>query len=171
MKHIQTWLLITLLALSASGVANAKLASGHQNLGSGLHQSQTVLNALLHQGLEQASTTDTSGSPLATKGVPNRVRVQAQGGGVEKSVDLSSTTPSTAQQGLDALENLKGQLSKSELRARQGAFDKAESFIKACERCGGVDASVSKTFTNRGVRGSDARVDIEVITGKAFTPE
>ena len=107
----------------------------------------------------------------ATKGVPNRVRVQAQGGGVEKSVDLSSPTPSTAQQGLDALENLKGQLSKSELRARQGAFDKAESFIKACERCGGVDASVSKTFTNRGVRGSDARVDIEVITGKAFTPE
>ena len=47
---------------------NAKLASGHQNLGSGLHQSQTVLNALLHQGLEQASTTDTSGSPLARKG-------------------------------------------------------------------------------------------------------
>jgi hypothetical protein len=69
MKHIQTWLLITLLALSANGVANAKLASGHQNLGSDLHQSQTVLNALLHQGLGQVSTTDTSGSPLATKGL------------------------------------------------------------------------------------------------------
>ena len=68
MKHIQTWLLITLLALSASGVANAKLASGHQNLSGNLHQSQTVLNALLHQGLSEVSTTETSGSPLATKG-------------------------------------------------------------------------------------------------------
>jgi len=51
MKHIQTWLLITLLALSANGVVSAKLASGPQNLSGGLHQSQTVLNALLHQGL------------------------------------------------------------------------------------------------------------------------
>ena len=73
MKHIQTWLLITLLALSASGIANAKLASGHQNLGSNLHQSQTVLNALLHQGLEQVSTTETSESPLATKGGGNNL--------------------------------------------------------------------------------------------------
>ena len=69
MKHIQTWLLITLLALSASGVANAKLASGHQNLSGGVHQSQTVLNALLHKGLEEVSTTYTSGSPLAAKGL------------------------------------------------------------------------------------------------------
>jgi len=69
MKHIQTWLLITLLALFANGAVSAKLASGHQNLSGNLHQSQTVLNALLHQGLEeQVSTTTASGSPLATKG-------------------------------------------------------------------------------------------------------
>jgi hypothetical protein len=68
MKHIQTWLLITLLALSANGVVNAKAVSGHQNLSSDLHQSQTVLNTLLHQGLEQVSTMLTSESPLATKG-------------------------------------------------------------------------------------------------------
>ena len=76
MKHIQTWLLITLLALSASGVANAKLASGHQNLSGNLDQSQTVLNVLLHQGLEQVSTTDTSGSPLAAKGLGNLTKSQ-----------------------------------------------------------------------------------------------
>jgi len=69
MKHIQTWLLITLLALSANGAVSAKLASGHQNLSGNLHQSQTVLNALLHQGLEQVSTTNASGSPLAAKGL------------------------------------------------------------------------------------------------------
>jgi hypothetical protein len=68
MKHIQTWLLITLLALSANGVVNAKAVSGHQNLRADLHQSQTVLNALLHQGLGEVSTTNTSESPLATKG-------------------------------------------------------------------------------------------------------
>jgi len=68
MKHIQMWLLITLLALFANGAVSAKLASGHQNLSGDLYQSQTVLNALLHQGLEQVSTTDVSGSPLATKG-------------------------------------------------------------------------------------------------------
>ncbi len=77
MKHIQILILITLLALAANGVANAKLASGLQNLSGGLHQSQTVLNALLHQGLGEVSTTDTSGSPLATKGLgkidPNKV--------------------------------------------------------------------------------------------------
>jgi hypothetical protein len=68
MKHIQTWLLITLLALSANGVVNAKAVSGYQNLSGDLHQSQTVLNTLLHQGLEQVSTMLTSESPLATKG-------------------------------------------------------------------------------------------------------
>jgi hypothetical protein len=73
MKHIQTWLLITLLALSANGVVNAKAVSGHQNLSSDLHQSQTVLNTLLHQGLEQVSTMLTSESPLAAKGVDIKV--------------------------------------------------------------------------------------------------
>ncbi len=67
-KHIQTWILITLLALFANGVVSAKLASGHQNLSGNLHQSQTVLKALLHQGLEEVSTMNVSGSPLATKG-------------------------------------------------------------------------------------------------------
>ncbi len=67
MKHIQTWLLITLLALSANGAVSAKVASGPQNLSGGAHQSQTDLKALLHQGLEEVSTTDVSGSPLATK--------------------------------------------------------------------------------------------------------
>ena len=71
MKHIQTWLLITLLALSANGAVSAKVASGPQNLSSDLHQSQTVLNALLHQGLERVSTTSASGSPLAAKGRVN----------------------------------------------------------------------------------------------------
>ena len=68
MKHIQTWILITLLALFANGVVSAKLASGHQNLSGNLHQSQTVLKALLHQGLEEVSTMNVSGSPLAPKG-------------------------------------------------------------------------------------------------------
>jgi hypothetical protein len=76
MKHIQTWLLITLLALSANGVVNAKAVSGYQNLSGDLHQSQTVLNTLLHQGLEQVSTMLTSESPLATKGVGDLTKAE-----------------------------------------------------------------------------------------------
>ena len=72
-KHIQTWILITLLALFANGVVSAKLASGHQNLSGNLHQSQTVLKALLHQGLEEVSTMNVSGSPLATKGGDTKI--------------------------------------------------------------------------------------------------
>jgi len=78
MKHIQMWLLITLLALFANGAVSAKLASGHQNLSGDLYQSQTVLNALLHQGLEQVSTTDVSGSPLAVPPLLQREEVQRQ---------------------------------------------------------------------------------------------
>ena len=100
MKHIQTWLLITLLALSANGVANAKLASGHQNLGSGLHQSQTVLNGLLHQGLEQASTTDTSGSPLATKGL-DEARVARDALSSSASKLSNSKRPATVTAGVN----------------------------------------------------------------------
>ena len=71
MKYIQTWLLITLLALSASGGVNAKLASGGINLNSGMHQGINVANVLNALGINDVSRMLTSGSPLATKGLLN----------------------------------------------------------------------------------------------------
>ena len=70
---MQSWkiliklLLITLLALSASGVVSAKVASGLQNLGPGLHQGETAFNPLTHRAKIEFSTTLTPGSPVVTK--------------------------------------------------------------------------------------------------------
>ena len=66
-KILTKLLLITLLALSASGVVSAKLASGLQNLSGAMHQGGTVFNPLIHLAKIDFSTTLTPGSPVATK--------------------------------------------------------------------------------------------------------
>jgi len=66
-KILTKLLLITLLALSASGVVSAKVASGLQNLSPGLHQGETVFNPLTHLAKIDFSTTLTPGSPVVTK--------------------------------------------------------------------------------------------------------
>ena len=67
-KHIQTWLLITLLALSANGAVSAKVASGGINLSNEVHQGLNdfkSLNALV--GISDVSTIHALGSSI----VPN----------------------------------------------------------------------------------------------------
>ena len=75
-QHLKTLLFITLLAFTSSGVVNAKVASGLQNLGSGLHQGESVLNLLMHQGKPQSSYDDTPGSSVVTKGAGNLTKSQ-----------------------------------------------------------------------------------------------
>lgn len=77
MRNKTTWLnllFILLLAFTASGVVNAKVASGPQNLGGELHQSQSLFNLLLHQGKSESSYDDVSGSSVATKGAGSAAR-------------------------------------------------------------------------------------------------
>ena len=95
------------------------------------------------------------------------VRVQAQGGGLEKSVPVEDQpTPVTAGQALTALDQLEGQLSKSELKVRNQALEKARNFVRSAASAGGVSApGKSFSFTNKGVRGRDARIDIEIVRG------
>ena len=52
---------------------------------------------------------------------------------------------------------------------RVEAFARAENFINGAEAAGGVFAPLSRSFTNQPRVGS-ARVDIEVITGRALVP-
>lgn len=61
--------LTLLLALTASGAVNAKLASGPQNLGPDLHQAETVLNWLTPRGKTESSTTAALESPVVARGV------------------------------------------------------------------------------------------------------
>ncbi|HLP90325.1 MAG TPA: hypothetical protein VK184_17285 [Nostocaceae cyanobacterium] len=46
-----------------------------------------------------------------------------------------------------------------------------QQYINRAAKAGGVDAQVSKTFSNRSKEENDVFVDIEVIKGKAFVPD
>lgn len=64
------------------------------------------------------------------------------------------------------VEKLKEKLPKKELGNRKELLDKAEQFIKAAGKKGGVSAQVSKKFPKKDSQ--DVRIDIEVIAGIAF---
>src|SRR5262245_4883808 len=99
----------------------------------------------------------------------HRGRVQAQGGGTEKSVARAQSTPPTASDGQRMLDELAGQLTDAELRARQSAVAQAREFINRAAQAGGV-GPVKKSFPLKPLRGG-IRVDIEVQKGKAFVPD
>ena len=105
-------------------------------------------------------------SSRSTEQNPYRGRIQAQGGGLEKSVAWAQNFPPTTAQGLAMLNQLKASLSTKEIKERERSFNQAERFINNAGRAGGVTAPVSRSFP----QGSAIRVDIEIITGQAFVP-
>lgn len=98
--------------------------------------------------------------------VPHRGRIQAQGGGLEASVSWAQRTPPTTAEGLAMVESLRTQLTTRQINERSVGFTQAERFISNAGNAGGVDAPVSRSFPP----GNAIRVDIEVITGRAFVP-
>jgi RHS repeat-associated protein len=97
----------------------------------------------------------------------HRGRIQAQGGGTEKSVPWAQGKPPTRAQGLQMLDQLERQLTPAERAVREDALTRAREFINRAADAGGVSAPVSRTFLGQG-RG--VRIDIEVRTGQAFVP-
>ena len=73
---------------------------------------------------------------------------------------------------LDELGNLKQRLTGRQLQRRELAFTEVQTWVELVRNQGGVDAPISRSFRNspRPKDYPDARVDIEVITGKAFVP-
>lgn len=67
MNLLQTWLLITVMALSANGAVNAKVALGGINLSQEVHWGLDVSKPLNALGISEVSATRTISSPL----VPN----------------------------------------------------------------------------------------------------
>lgn len=108
---------------------------------------------------------------MGKKTPTHRGRIQAQGGGVEKSCSWAQVTPLTKTEGEKLVDNLESSLTDPEMEVRQEAFQQARDYINRAARAGGVDAQVSKTFPNVSKIRSDIRVDIEVIKGKAFVPD
>jgi len=96
------------------------------------------------------------------------VRMQAQGGGLQKSVAIRQATPVTVAQGLAALAALQAQLTARELRDRDVALALAAKWIQGCAPYGAGPPGKSD-FNNPGIPGKEARVDVEILSGVNFT--
>jgi RHS repeat-associated protein len=142
-----------------------EFATGARAAGSAIISAATAATGILAAGILIATTSPTDDDS------GNRGRIQVQGNGVELSWPWARTAgqPPTADEARAALSSLQGSLSPRQLQERAEAFARAENFINAAEVAGGVSAPVSRSFTNLPRVGS-ARVDIEVITGRAFVP-
>ena len=99
---------------------------------------------------------------------PHRGRVQAQGGGTEKSVSWAQEDPPAVSDLFRMLDELEALLTASEKRAREEAFRQARRFVENVPRPG-LAAGTKKSFP-RNNRGS-IRADIEVQAGLACVPD
>lgn len=96
----------------------------------------------------------------------NRGRIQAQGGGTEKSEAWALKTDHCKHMGITSVENLQGQLTNSELILRTNALQQCRNRILTTPIYG-VSAQMKKSYYD-DFRNRKVRVDIEVIAGVAF---
>ena len=100
----------------------------------------------------------------------HRGRLQVQGNdvGVGFSHPWARDTAYPADEALEALTGLESACSESAREARALAFRKARRFIENARVGGGVGPT-RQTFQDERPVPKDARVDIEVLAGLAFT--
>ncbi len=107
--------------------------------------------------------------PTSTPTQDYQVRLQVQGkklsvGAAGDSIVLVDTSPIKANAAIGALNTLEGRLPRRDRKLTNQAFGRAKKWIKNAAAAGGTSPA-SRSFSNFGVKGSDARVDIEVIRG------
>jgi hypothetical protein len=108
-------------------------------------------------------------TPPGDKNAPkHRGRIQVQGGGVEKSRKWTQDAPRARSQGQQDLASLKEELSRTQLRDRVHAFERAANFIDVTTYTAPPD--LHRTFQNPEVfaRKGSERVDVEILEGTAF---
>jgi hypothetical protein len=98
------------------------------------------------------------------------VRLQAQGSGLQKSVTFNQPTPVTRTAAVQGLSELEKQLTSREYKARDVALRKAETWINNVATSGGSGPPGKSGFTNPGVRGKVARIDVEILAGVNLVP-
>jgi hypothetical protein len=98
----------------------------------------------------------------------HRGRIQAQGGGTEKSVSWARSTPPTVTEMLGMCDQLETKLSKTELKDRQPELQKLRQFLQKAAQHGGINAPYKPSRKKAGSR--DIRIDLEVISGRAAVP-
>jgi len=98
-----------------------------------------------------------------------RVRIQAQGGGLDKknfpSYAYAKPMPMTVAEGIAALQILKSQIPKKQLPKWNDLLRRAERYITSGPGSGGLYPP-GASFQERGV--SDRRVDVEIQRGGNF---
>jgi hypothetical protein len=104
-----------------------------------------------------------------TQPPPHRGRVQAQGGGTEKSEKWAQDDPPKVSEVLSFLDRLEAQLTPAERRLREEALQQAREYVRNAGGRGGLHAPVHKSFPRKRLRGG-IRVDLEVIAGRACVP-
>jgi len=121
-KSLTKLLLITLLALSASGVVSAKVASGLQNLGGAVHPSETAFNPLMHLAKIGFSYDAVSGFPLVTKRGAGDL-VDAAGGIVKNAKKGDIRAPGGRDKAKELFREFdtKGVGSRTKVRERDGS--------------------------------------------------
>lgn len=98
----------------------------------------------------------------------NRGRFQAQGDRLEKSTPWAQEDIPTKLDGYSFLDDLKGQLTPSELSVRVSCFEKAKNWVNEAPRQGYVVVTPIKTSFQPYPPIKDIRVDGELYSGTAF---
>jgi hypothetical protein len=111
----------------------------------------------------------TNADPNDSINRPNRGRIQAQGGGTEKSESWAQAEPPTVMEMLKRCTLLEGKLTDTERRDRKELLEDLRAFIKRAGASGGIDAFVSKSFVKWG--SGDIRIDLEIHKGRACVPD
>ncbi len=102
----------------------------------------------------------------------HRGRVQAQGGGTEKSESWAQNKPPTVRNVLGKVDRLEGQLTPKERLDREQPLLAMRTYLTNAGNKGGIWAipkAFKKSFLKRG--SDDIRVDLEVHKGAACVPE
>lgn len=94
----------------------------------------------------------------------HRGRIQAQSDHLEESVSWAQDTPPSLKQGLEMANELKGKLSKKELKKREKQFKQLERFMENASKAGGIHSSEFRSFKNEDTN-DGTRVDFELWAG------
>lgn len=95
----------------------------------------------------------------------HRGRLQAQGGGTEKSQKWERDTPPTKSELVKLLDTLWATLTRGEQDDRKECYVDMKKYIEQAP-AGGIPAPLSKSFRNRKLRGG-VRIDLEIRAGRA----
>jgi hypothetical protein len=111
---------------------------------------------------------DPTPSPEIEKPI-HRGRIQAQGGGKEKSESWAQATPPTLSEIMRLIDRLEAQLTPKEKKIREQGFAQLRRAVESGAKTGGFWAPRSRSFPKPAT--GDIRVDLEVITGRAAVPD